>query len=99
PRQRPGQPQRRLYHAAQRQWISGPALADQRCPATRRKRRGALPGEGALTFFLPSPLYSGGEGLGVRGWGTKRQAPPHPQPLSPEYRGEGRKWLGLTDSA
>src|SRR5205814_2252158 len=43
-------------------------------------------------------LYSGGEGPGVRGrvsfameyFFCKRCPTPHPQPLSPEYRGEGR---------
>src|ERR1700751_5608430 len=40
----------------------------------------------------PRPPSSGGEGLGVRGGFLPGQAqPPHPQPLSPEYRGEGRK--------
>src|SRR5262249_14276176 len=34
------------------------------------------------------PLYSGGEGQGARGL---EEPTPHPRPLSPEYRGEGRK--------
>ncbi len=47
---------------------------------------------GNLTFSPLSPVL-GGEGLGVRGRSRAKglSLPPHPRPLSPEYRGEGRK--------
>src|SRR5271167_831008 len=46
---------------------------------------------------VPSPPVLGGRGVGVRGDSIPREnvrflhstCPPHPQPLSPEYRGEG----------
>src|SRR5215831_13797455 len=39
----------------------------------------------------PSPPL---RGRGVGGEGVKKKAP-HPQPLSPGYRGEGSVWIGL----
>ena len=39
---------------------------------------------------IPSPLYSGERGRG-EGVEPPHAMPPHPQPLSPEYRGEGRR--------
>jgi hypothetical protein len=57
--------------------------------------------EGRMTAETLSPLAPvlGGEGSGVRGWNQAATStlleicptPPHPQPLSPEYRGEGSK--------
>src|SRR5262245_57942664 len=41
---------------------------------------------GALSPLSP---VRGGEGLGVRGLRFPKTPPPHPRPLSPEYRGEG----------
>src|SRR5205085_860817 len=41
---------------------------------------------------------AGGEGLGVRGVGTVRALAPHPQPLSPAYRGEEGQNRTLTTS-
>ena len=54
--------------------------------ATRRRRRpGEWPGcPSRLWTVLPSPLYSG-----ERGFGSPPEFSPSPQPLSPEYRGEG----------
>src|SRR5262249_50905866 len=42
-----------------------------------------------LATFLPSPLYSGERGRGEGAKGRWRELTPSPQPLSPEYRGEG----------
>ena len=39
---------------------------------------------------IPSPPYSGERGRG-EGVEPPHAMPPHPQPLSPEYRGEGRR--------
>src|SRR5262249_7584512 len=36
---------------------------------------------------LPRPR---GRGVGVRGWKPRSPKTPHPQPLPPEYRGEGK---------
>ena len=50
----------------------------------------------------PLPLYSGGEGPGVRGSNPQKtqlfarhSVPPHPCPLPPEYRGE-REWRSVS---
>ena len=45
-------------------------------------------GRGEL-FRSPSPAVLGGRGVGVRGREATEKCTPHPQPLSPEYRGEG----------
>ena len=46
-----------------------------------------------LSEKLPTPLYSGGEGSGVRVVPSKTG--PSPQPLSPEYKGEGLSGFAL----
>src|SRR5207253_2881903 len=56
-------------------------------------------GEPGLNYSL-LPRYSGGEGSGVSAKSSRllRAPTPHPQPLSPEYRGEGssnRRLAGL----
>src|SRR5258708_4012725 len=49
-------------------------------------------------FSSPLPWYSGGAGLGRRGSHSVVPCPttPHPRPLSPEYKGEGRITVFLT---
>src|SRR5262245_42697740 len=49
-----------------------------------------------MRVFSPLSPVLGGEGPGVRGPSRPTHHPPHPQPLSPEYRGEGSQSVLLS---
>jgi hypothetical protein len=42
-----------------------------------------------MGLIAPLSPVLGGEGVGGEGAESRRASPPHPNPLSPEYRGEG----------
>ena len=82
--------------------VVGQQPARVACLASWLHSRGSS-GNGSRTASIrvrpgsPSPLYSGERGWGEGAWFTQAKTP-HPQPLSPDYRGEGRprgQTLGL----
>ncbi len=67
--------------------VSGFAQYLQAAAERRRRRRRGLRRAASDPFILPPSPRFGGEGPGVRG-DASETIPPHPQPLSPEGRGE-----------